>query len=97
MHAYDEVQAIIDPDGKMLDPEETAEYAKLLWDDGLIASAFRYSDEYHESIDPERSLYDFFEERAQELFLDQPDVVAKRKRRMLLLVARMWGAFVGMR
>ncbi|KAK0310733.1 hypothetical protein LTR01_003888 [Friedmanniomyces endolithicus] len=95
LHAWDENSVIFGPGGDALDAFETDEYSSLLWDDGLIASAFRYSNEHHAAIGPERSLHDFFVEKAERLFLDQPEDVARRKRETLLQVASMWGAYIG--
>lgn len=96
LHAWDEDEAIIDPDGENLSQEEAKEYSTLLWDDGVIADAFRYSNEHYNDIDPQRSLHDFFAEKAEGFFLDQPEQAARRKREIFLLVARMWGAYIGM-
>jgi hypothetical protein len=95
LHAWDEEQSVIDSDGKPMDPAEASEYGRLLWDDGLIAAAFKYSNEHSKSIPASRSLYDFFEEQAQELFTDLPDGEARRKRLGLLQACEMWGAYVG--
>ncbi|KAK0247834.1 hypothetical protein B0A54_16543 [Friedmanniomyces endolithicus] len=95
LHAWDENSVIFGPGGDALDAFETDEYSSLLWDDGLIASAFRYSNEHHAAIGPERSLHDFFVQKAERLFLDQPEDVARRKRETLLQVASMWGAYIG--
>ncbi|KAI7528385.1 FAD/NAD(P)-binding domain-containing protein, partial [Hortaea werneckii] len=78
-----------------LPPDESAEYAALLWDDGVIADAFRYSNSHHESISPATSLYDFFVEKSKSMFLDQPEEVAKAKRATFLQTTSMWGAYVG--
>lgn len=64
LHAWDEEQAIIDNEGKPMTADEAGEYARLLWDDGMIADAFRYSNKHHDTIDAQRSLYDFFVEKA---------------------------------
>lgn len=96
LHAWDEGhQAIHDTDGNPVPPDEAAQYGELMWDDGVIADAFRYSNENHDSIDPKRSLYDFFEEKARSMFLTDAEDVAKRKRETFLLIASMWGAYVG--
>jgi len=71
------------------------EYGQMLWDDGLIAEAFKYSNENKDSIPVETSLYDFFEERVAKMFQDLPADQAEKKRRALLNVASMWGAYVG--
>ena len=95
LHAWDESQAIIDSNGRALEPSEAGEYAQLLWDDGFIAEAFRYSNERGDSIDAKRSLYDFFVEKAEGLFLDLPADLAKRKRQTFVQTASMWGAYIG--
>jgi hypothetical protein len=95
LHAWDEEQSVIDSTGKSMDPAEAGEYGRLLWDDGLIAAAFKYSNEHSKAIPASRSLYDFFEEKAQELFTDLPDEEAQRKRLGLLQACEMWGAYVG--
>lgn len=95
LHAWDEEQSVIDSSGKPLDLDEAEEYGRLLWDDGLIAAAFKYSNEHGQSIPASRSLYDFFEERSKGLFNDLPDAEAQRKREQLLKSACMWGAYIG--
>ena len=95
LHAWDEEQSVIDSKGEPMDPAEAAEYGCLLWDDGLISAAFKYSNENCKAIPASRSLYDFFEEKAQEMFTDLPDEEAERKRLGLLQACEMWGAYVG--
>jgi hypothetical protein len=95
LHAWDEEQSVIDSAGNPMDPTEAGEYGRLLWDDGLIAAAFKYSNENSKLIPASRSLYDFFEERVQELFTDLSTDEAQRKRSGLLQACEMWGAYVG--
>lgn len=95
LHAWEEEETIFDSDGRLLNDEEAEEYGRSLWDDGLIAEAFKYSERCSDSIDPGRSLYDFFEVKVEGLFTDLPEDVAKRKRRTLLQCSEMWGAYVG--
>lgn len=95
LHYWDESEALFDPEGNLLDAEEAEEYGSLLWDDGLIAEAFEYSERNQKTIDPWRSVYDFFAEKAEGVFTDLEEDVAKRKREMLLLSTQMWGAYVG--
>ena len=95
LHAWNEEHNVIDSQGDPLDPDEASEYGRLLWDDGLIAAAFKYSNEHSKTIPASRSLYDFFEEKAEELFTDLPAVEAERKRKTLLQTVCMWGAYVG--
>ncbi|KAK4506718.1 hypothetical protein PRZ48_000451 [Zasmidium cellare] len=95
LHAWDEEAIVYDPEGKPLEDKEVEQHNTLLWDDGLIAAAFKYSNEYHDSIDPQRSLFDFFSEKVQSLFEDEPTDIAKRKRKTLLQFASMWGCYIG--
>lgn len=95
LHAWDEEQNVIDCQGSPLDPDEASEYGRLLWDDGLIAAAFKYSNEHSKSIPASRSLYDFFDEKVKDLFTDLPSLEAERKRKTLLQTVCMWGAYVG--
>jgi hypothetical protein len=95
LHAWDEEQSVIDSEGKPMDPVEAGEFGRLLWDNGLIAAAFKYSNEHGKSIPASRSLYNFFEEKAQELFTDLPKEEAQRKRTGLLQACEMWGAYIG--
>lgn len=81
--------------GRPMDPTEVEEYNRLLGEDGLIDAATKLSTDHFDSIDPQRSLYDFFEEKVEALFTNERPDVAKRKRETLLLVASTWGAWVG--
>ena len=95
LHAWDERQTIVDVDGSSLSADEAALYGQLLWDDGLIAEAFRYSENNKDTIPASQSLFDFFKEKAQSMFTDLETEEAARRRRTLLNVASMWGAYVG--
>lgn len=95
LHACDEDFCLFDEDGKAVGKEEADEYSALFWDDGLIADAFRISNEQSDAIDPQKSIYDFFVERSQELFTDQPADVATRKRERLLKLTWMWSFYIG--
>ena len=95
LHAWDEEQNIFNSQGEPLDPHEASEHGRLLWDDGLIAAAFKYSNEHSKTIPASKSLYDFFEEKVKDLFTDVPAVEAERKRKTLLQTISMWCAYVG--
>ena len=64
---------------------------EAMW--GIIVQAFKHSGENIANIDPEESLYDFFTKKSQELFIGDDD--SEQKRKMLLQMAELWGAFVG--
>lgn len=95
LHDWDENQQLFDTDGKPLAPDIAAEYGSLIWDDGLIASAFEYSRKNTATIDPNESLLDFFRKQVAKLFTDLPSVEAEKKRETLLHIAEFWGAYVG--
>jgi predicted NAD/FAD-dependent oxidoreductase len=95
LHYWDERQRIVDTDGKPLDSKEAEEYGSILWENGLISQAFRYSRENTASIDPKVSLMDFFVEKAEGLFMDCGKQEAERKRRTLLKICDFWGSYVG--
>ncbi|TGO61123.1 hypothetical protein BOTNAR_0134g00220 [Botryotinia narcissicola] len=56
----------------------------------IIHGAFKYSEENSESIDPDKSLCDFIEEKLLEKYPDDAE-----KRRVLIQFADIWGTFVG--
>lgn len=89
LHAWDEDTRIYDSQGNVLEQTEANEFNRLLWDDGLIASAFRHANQNSASIDPQTSLYDFFVERSGDLFKDD------RKRTTFLQFVKLWGAYIG--
>ncbi|OQN95649.1 hypothetical protein B0A48_18249 [Cryoendolithus antarcticus] len=96
LHSWDEEhQAVFDAEGLSVDPAEAAEFTRLIWDDGLVAAAFKYSNEHGSEIQASMSLYDFFVERAGQLFTDLDTEAASRKRERFLQAASMWGAYVG--
>ncbi|SMQ45816.1 unnamed protein product [Zymoseptoria tritici ST99CH_3D7] len=89
LHAWDEDTRIYDSQGNVLEQTEANEYNRLLWDDGLISSAFRHANENSASIDPQTSLYDFFVEKSGDLFKED------RKRTTFLQFVKLWGAYIG--
>jgi len=95
LHVWDEEQAMFDADGRLLDADEANEFARLLWDNGAIADAFRYSNQHHNSIDSNMSLFDFFVEKANSMFEEDSAAVAKEKRKKFLQAASVWGTYVG--
>lgn len=90
-----EEMAAYDPDGKAIPADEVELYSNLTWDDGIIAKAFRYSNEHSATIDPKRSLYDFFEEQTKSLFTEYDATQAERKREVFLQMAWVWSCYIG--
>ena len=95
LHYWDERQRIVDAERKAIDSEEAEEYGRILWENGLISQAFRFSRENFEEIDPATSLMDWFVEKAEGLFKDLEDTEAERKRKTLLQICEFWGSYVG--
>jgi hypothetical protein len=95
LHAVGDVEVVHNFHGNRLPPEETRAFCELLWSDGVIADAFRYSNEHSSTIDAQRSLYDFFVEKAESMFLDDSHDEAPRKRKLFLSLTRLWSTYIG--
>jgi len=80
-------QSVFDSAGRVMDEEKAATYSELVW--GIIADAFKHSNEDSAHIPPEKSLMDFFREKVKE------KDVSEDEQTILLQMAQMWGAFVG--
>jgi hypothetical protein len=93
--SWDGRQAIFDHLGKQMPEKEAADSFELVWE--IIEQAMKYSNEETATIPAERSLYDFFEEKVQEMIPSEMegDEGVKRKRETIMDIAEMWGAFVG--
>ena len=77
------------PDGSLL--LDGASLSDVMW--GIIIKAFQYSAENTATIEPDKSLYDYFVEKISEVI--PPGVDSERKRKTILQMAEMWGGFVG--
>lgn len=95
LHDWNESQVVYDVDSTTLTTEDAGRYAQLLWDDGLIADAFKHSNAHKDTISPKESLFDNFTAKADELFKDLEPKEAALRRNTLLNVTKMWGAYVG--
>ena len=60
---------------------------------GIIAQAFKYSEDKTSTIGAERSLHDFFAEKVAEEF--QEDVDQDLQRKIVMQMSELWGGFVG--
>lgn len=58
-----------------------------------MVQAFEHSTKNTSTIDPKESLYDFFKEKAEELFPDATEHESQRK--TMMQFSEMWGAMVG--
>jgi len=90
---WDGRQSVVDALGSYLSDKEAAENTEVVW--SIIEQAMKYSNEHSATLDPQKSLYNFFEEAVEKLYLDDQEAEAKKKRRTILQMSEMWGAFVG--
>ncbi len=70
------------PDGNHLDEE--------LW--AIITQAMEFSAKNSASIDPQKSLFDFFKQKVEELY---PGSDHDHQRNVMTAVSDVWGVFVG--
>ncbi|ORY14442.1 amine oxidase [Clohesyomyces aquaticus] len=94
---WDGRQSVFDHLGNHLPLNSAAEKSEMVW--GIIEQAMQHSNEHSATIPAETSLYNFFEEKLEEIFSVQPigtkmEETQERKREILRM-AEMWGAFVG--
>jgi hypothetical protein len=80
-------QAIIATDGSPLDDEIVAKISEFLWT--AIGEAFEYSNTHKDTIPPERSLLDFFQDK-----VEKADFSLEEKK-LCIETCRLWGAYVG--
>lgn len=91
-HSWGENINVFDEDGNFVLPEEGAEYNEIMW--GIIIDAFKHSNEDFACIPPTKSLHDFFVSKAKDL-IPNTDQDCEKRRRIVLQMSQMWGAFVG--
>lgn len=86
---------IWDENGSLVEREDTKEVMDGMW--GIIVQAFQYSRDSFPTgdIDEKASLYDYFEQKVGEKWLDETLEIRERRRKMCLQACKMWGAFVG--
>lgn len=89
---WDSSSNIFDEDGRLLPLEEGEKLSTLVWN--IIEDAFAYSNKHGTSIDPGKSLLDFFQEEVVKRIPDTEEGY-ERQRRLLLQMAELWGSFVG--
>lgn len=90
---WDGRQSVVDALGQYLSDKDAAENTELVW--SIIEQAMKHSNAESATIDPKKSLYNFFEEAVEKLFLGEKEEEAKKKRQTILQMSEMWGAFVG--
>ncbi|KAH8671144.1 flavin-containing amine oxidoreductase [Xylariales sp. PMI_506] len=90
--SWDTTSYLLDENGKLLPVTEAEIYSTIMWN--IIQEAFSFSNKNSTTIDPRESLWDFFQrEIAKHVPNDDPD--CEKKRKLVLQMAEMWGAFVG--
>ncbi|KAH7358018.1 flavin-containing amine oxidoreductase [Plectosphaerella cucumerina] len=90
--SWDTNSGLFDEEGKLFTLEDGEAYSTQMWD--IVQAAFKWSNQHWTTIPPEESLWDFFLRKVPEKVPDtEPDF--ERKRRIILQVAELWGAFVG--
>ena len=87
VYEWEDRQAVIDSTGHRMDDGEATAYSKVVWE--IVAQAFKYSNDCSSSIDPQKSLMDYFKEELPKRE-SNPVKVAE-----MLKMAQRWGAFVG--
>ncbi|KAF2648120.1 amine oxidase [Lophiostoma macrostomum CBS 122681] len=92
---WDGRQAIFNRLGNRITDEDAAENTEIVWN--IIEQAMKYSEGSCAEIPADKSLYNYFEDKVKELFPFEieEDSEAERRRRTILDMAEMWGAFVG--
>ncbi|KAI1345052.1 FAD/NAD(P)-binding domain-containing protein [Xylariaceae sp. FL0016] len=84
--------SVVSETGQLLSPKDGAFYSDMMWD--IIGAAFSYSNQHSADIDPQESLWQFFErEVSRRVPQDSSD--SDRRQKILYQLAETWGAFVG--
>lgn len=84
----EESGALYDTQGRRRSDAEAGDLSARIW--GMVVDAFKHSDAHSATIDPQKSLYQYFQQ-----VLDKDPSMDQKKRDDLLYEAQMWGPFVG--
>lgn len=89
---WDTASHIFDESGSLLPLTQGEQFSDAIW--GIIQDAFEHSNRSTTDIDSAKSLADFFLDKVAEKIPEtEPDF--KHKRRIVLQMSEMWGAFIG--
>ncbi|KAI1081340.1 FAD/NAD(P)-binding domain-containing protein [Whalleya microplaca] len=89
---WDTKSSVFDEGGKPLSLSDATIYLDIMWD--IVSAAFRHSNKHSATINPDESLWDFFQKEVAKRIPDtKPDYEQKRK--YVFQIAECWGAFVG--
>lgn len=88
LHTWNGKTQIYDKNGQALDSAKADQLSDLVWE--TFDEALKFSEENGDKIPETLSLYDFFAQKAKELFPDQPE-----DQKLLLDMSQVWGAYIG--
>lgn len=83
---------VFDHDGQLLPIEDSERHSTMMWD--IVKEAFDCSNKWGTEMHPDVSFWDFFRDKVEEKIpsnIEHHD----RKRRTVLQMADLWGAFIG--
>ncbi|KAI9742307.1 MAG: hypothetical protein M1818_004207 [Claussenomyces sp. TS43310] len=98
-HSWAEENHLFDEAGARIAEDEAEELGAIMW--AIVVDAFRYSKAHSDSIGEEVSLRDWFVRRLEERERDgtlgggENAGDGDRRKKLVLQIAEMWGAFVG--
>jgi hypothetical protein len=88
LHSWNGKSKIYDENGQAVESSKADQLSDLVWE--IVNEALKYSEENCDQIPETMSLFDFFSERARELFPQDEE-----NRKLLLDMSQMWGAYIG--
>jgi hypothetical protein len=87
LHEWAYQEAVFDSNGGRLDRDEVAKYSDLIWE--IIIRAYKYSNDHSDTINPVKSLMDYFKDEVPKHEEDP------FKQEIILKIAQRWGFAVG--
>lgn len=94
---WDHNPHIFGEEGNLLDANEAVELSDKMWE--IVLQAFQFSNRNCATTSVDESLYQFFERKSKTLIPDatgsEDQEQVELKRKALLQMSEMWGAFVG--
>ena len=92
VEGFDHPPQMFDEEGEPIPADEARFFSVMMWE--IIAEAFEVSNKHGADIDPVTTLLDFFRDQVP-LRIPEAEEGYERKRRILLQLSEVWGAFVG--
>jgi len=87
VHDLEGKNIAISRNGQLISEQVVTKVSEFMW--ATIEEAFEHSNAHGDSIPPERSLFDFFQEKVQQTKFSQTE------KQMCLDACKLWGAYVG--